>query len=534
MNGFYFIIYFVVTLWPTLGYNLDIRDNIFANDSNIDSVLSPVLNANSSQRLTYALLSERTVSSEYKFSKVPEILLNISSVLTESDELSMNDAFLVLQNFIKAGATGFVIDLEYNEDANDWVVHNQNSYMTFGFILQILNSFSVSKINLSNLRITHVLLNIVDKDNLDDLEHKIQLIQKSIINSLNTERILTANTVKAYEGWPNPQQIILYEYKQFIFHYTNVETDSTSYVMSAKDIDIINDNSSTYQCPLKVGNSSKTLTYKNSEEFTPKSISEAIFCGYKVIISNPFEKFDETIQALNSSLVWGWGKNEPVSVGINFGEYEGFSSSFGGGYYMGCANLNVSMLFDAESNKTAVDVNTYLWWNVSNCFESKHALCKYPDNYDDWYISENHVDFFNLRSNSISNSVDIGCPNGTFFAIPETPQEMLSVYHSLRKEENRTLIDVIKKEGIWIKLNSISLSTCWVVGDSKTVCPYQQFINKRNFFKMVLPLIVSGGCLILAIFLLKFRRLPVQNDNKQWRKFTKDFINKGDPDGVPY
>lgn len=51
---------------------------------------------------------------------------------------------------------------------------------------------------------------------------------------------------------------------------------------------------------------------------------------------------------------------------------------------------------------------------------------------------------------------------------------------------------------------------------------------------MVLPLIVSGGCLILAIFLLKFRRLPVQNDNKQWRKFTKDFINKGDPDGVPY
>lgn len=113
---------------------------------------------------------------------------------------------------------------------------------------------------------------------------------------------------------------------------------------------------------------------------------------------------------------------------------------------MGCANLNVSMLFDAESNKTAVDVNTYLWWNVSNCFESKHALCKYPDNYDDWYISENHVDFFNLRSNSISNSVDIGCPNGTFFAIPETPQEMLSVYHSLRKEENRTLIDVIKRK----------------------------------------------------------------------------------------
>lgn len=521
-------------LWPTFGYISDTNDTLSANNSTIDGVLSPVLNANSSQRLTYALLSERTISSEYKFNKVPEILLNISSVLTKSDDLSMNDAFLILQNFIKAGVTGFVIDLEYNEDASDWLVHNQNSYLTFGFILQILNSFSVNKINLTNLRITHVLLNIVNKDNLDHLENKIQLIQRSITNSLNTEMILTLDTLKAYEGWPNLQEIILYEYKQFMFHYTNVETDSTSYVMSAKNVDMINDDSLTYQCPLKVDSSSRTLTYKNSETFTSKSISEAIYCGYKAIISNPFENFDETIQALNSSLVWGWGKNEPVSAGINFGEYEGFSSNFGGGYYLGCADLNVSMLFDAEGNKTMVDVNNYLWWNVANCFDSKHVLCKYPDNYDDWYISQNPVDFFHLRSNSTSNSVEIGCPNGTFFDIPKTPQEMLSVYQSLRKEENRTLIDVIKKHGIWIKLNSISLSTCWVVGDSKTVCPYQQFINKRNFFKMVLPLIISGGCLIMAIFLLKFRRLPVQNDNKQWRKFTKDFINKSDPDGVPY
>lgn len=529
-----FILYFVVLQWRTFGYRSDTRNTLSANESTVASVLSPVLNANSSQRLTYALLSERTVSSEYEFTKVPEILLNISSVLTEASDLSMNDAFLVLENVFKAGATGFVIDLEYNEDANDWVVQNQNLYMTFEFILQVLNSFSISEINMSNLRITHVLLNIVNKDNLKRLENKIQLIQQSITNSLNTERILTAETVKAYEGWPNPQQIIFYEYKQFIFHYTNVETDSTSYVMSSKDIVIINDDSLGYQCPLKVSNSSKTLMYKNSKEFTSKSINEAIYCGYKVIISNPFENFDETIQAMNSSVVWGWGKNEPVSAGINFGEYEGFSSSFGGGYYMGCANLNVSKLFDAESNKTAVDVSSYLWWNVSNCFQSKHALCKYPDNYDDWYISQNSVDFFHLRSNSIGNSVDIGCPKGTFFAMPETPQEMLSVYHSLRKEENRTLIDVIKSDGIWIGLNSISLSTCWVVGDSKTACPYQQFINKRNFFKMVVPLIVSGACLLLAIFLLKLRRLPVQNDNKQWRKFTKDFVNRSDPDGVPY
>lgn len=534
MNGLASIFYFVLLIYPTLSFNISSKTNITYESDSMENILSPVLNANTSERLTYALLSERTVSSEKKFTQVPEILLNISSVLTKTEDFAMDDAFLVLENIIKAGAVGFVIDLEYNDDKNDWVVYNQSSYMTLAFILEVLSSFTVSRINLSNLRITHVLLNIVNKDQLNGLEQKIQLIQKSIINSVSTERILTANTVNAYEGWPTPEQIILYEYKQFIFHYTNVETDSTSYVMSAKNIDIINDDSLNYQCPLKVENSSKTLTYRNSKEFTAKSINEAIFCGYKVIISNPFEQFNETVMALNASLVWGWGRNQPVSAGINFGEYEGFSSSFGGGYYMGCASLNVTKLFDVENNKTAVNVNNYLWWNVSNCFESKHALCKFPDNNNDWYISQKPVDFFHLRSGSIDNSDDIGCPNGTLFALPKTPQEMLSVYHSLRKEDNQTLIDIIKTDGIWIELNSVSLSTCWVVGDYKTTCPYQQFINQRNFFRMVLPLIVSGGCLIVAIFLLKLRRLPVQNDNKQWRKFIKDFANKSDPDGVPY
>mgnify|MGYP003365272688 FL=1 len=514
--------------------NPENNTNVIENNSTINKILSPVLNANTSDRLTYALLSERTVSSENKFTQVPELLINISSVIYNTNDLQANDAFVVLENFIKAGATGFAVDIEYNQSTNEWGVYNQNSLMTFDFILGVLSNFSVDKMNLSNLRIMHVLLNIIDKEKINNLEEKLQLIQNSIESKIGLNRVLTINSINSQSGWPTPVEIILYDYRQFIFHYVNVETDSTKAVMSGKYIDVVYDSSQNFSCPLQIDNSTTTLTYRNSEVFTSTNINEAIYCGYKVIISNPFENFNETINALNSSLVWGWGKNEPTISSINFGEYEGFSSSFGGGYYMGCAILNATNVFDIQSNSSLVDVKNFLWWNVSNCYENKPALCRYPGDTDTWFISNKQVNYFLLRADSTENAENNGCPEGTYFTVPKTPKEMLSAYRFIKQLDNQTLIDIVKEKGIWIELNSVSLSTCWVVGDYKTKCPYQQFINKRNFFRMVLPLIISGGCLMLAIFMLKFRRLPVQNDNKQWKKFIKEFANKSDPDGVPY
>lgn len=503
------------------------------DDLNITNTLLPITNASVSDVLTYALLSQRSILSEQRFSTVPTILMNISSVLNVNSSLNASDATLTLSNIIKSGVDGFLIDLEYDTDNKNWRIYNQNDTITLDFVLSALNSFVYGKFSVTKIRFFNVLLNVVNVDEISIDYDMLNQLENIISNTIEIERIFTSADLNNYIGWPPLKELLLASFSQVSFQLVNVASNSTNLLISNDKLNFINEDLQNYTCPLINKNDTKILTYKASTNYSVNSLNKAIYCGYKVVISNSFETLNETLRLLNTSLVWGWGFNQPATGNSNYGEYDGFASTFGSGDFYGCASLNTSQVFDSEMGNDA-NLNDYLWWDVANCYDPKRCLCKKPGILDSWEISTVSTDFFDLRSNSMQNAKSHGCSDGSFFSLPSTPLEILSLYKYLRSLNNDTLIEIIKQHGIWIELNSISLSTCWVVGDYTTDCPYAQFINRRNFIKMITPLAVTGGCLMIASFLLKLKKLPTQSDNKRWKRYTKEFASKSDPDGVPY
>lgn len=508
--------------------------SLVQNTSNDSTSLLPITDAPTARTLTYALLSQRTIALEQIYTDIPAILINISSIFMPDYNSNSSIAELALSNILAGGVDGFLIDLEYDTTNKTWRIYNQNSVITFELVLSAINSFVFTKsASIAKLRFFQILLNVVNKDDITIDGEILSQLENDILNVIAETKIFTQSNLKSYTGWPTLEQLLFYLYTQVSFQFVNVATNTSNNIFGSGYLNFINAETQNYTCPLVNKANRDIITYGNFYNPTLNTFNGAIYCGYKVIISSSYEKLNETLQLLNVSLVWGWGLNQPTSVDLSYGEYNGFSGSYGGSSLYGCANLNISQstTYDGDND---VNVNENLWWTVANCYDSKLCLCKNPDINDSWAISTTPSNFFSLRSDSESNSVDHGCPENTYFTVPKSPIELLSLYNYLETLKNDTLINIIEENGVWIELNSVSLSSCWVVGDYRTTCPYAQFVNTRNFVKMVTPLVVTGGCLLIVGFLLKLKKLPVQNENRQWKRYTKEFGLKSDPDGVPY
>lgn len=506
---------------------------VTAETVNETEVLIPITNASVSDSLTFALLSQRLIAAEKSLSEIPAVLINVSSIMTTDSEVSEQITTATLSNIIQSGVSGFLIDLEYDATGKIWRVKDQNASAAFELILSIIDSFIYSRGSVTKLRFFNILINIVNENDTAVTDESLQNLEDVILRFFEQKSIFTKSELESYGKWPSLEQLLLYMFKQVAFQYVNVVSNSTSVVIDSKYIDFIDSDASNYTCPFKVNSSTEVITYKNSYNEDVDALNQAIYCGYKVVISNSFDNLNGTLNLLNSSLIWGWGLDQPQFTNLNYGEYAGFASRFSRGAFYNCACLNLSKTFESDRIGYG-DINKYLWWNVDDCYTSKRSLCKKNGTDNGWAISTSSTDFFDLRSNSIANSQSLGCPEDSLFSLPSSPLELASLYDYFKTFKNETLINIIEKEGIWIELNSVSLSTCWVIGDYTTACPYAEFINTRNFIKMVTPLIVTGGCLLIVGFFLKLKKLPIQNDNKQWKRYTRDFSLKSDPDGVPY
>jgi hypothetical protein len=235
----------------------------------------------------------------------------------------------------------------------------------------------------------------------------------------------------------------------------------------------------------------------DSDEFTTESLADVVLEGYSPIVSHSIST-DELTSLLNSSL-WSWAPNEPLTEEI--------------------ARANAAESGDSlvQAAFRCAAINQEGKWEVANCYDMKVIACRGEKDFD-WVLSKQSDTYFN----SDDKCSDI---EGNYtFSVPKTSLEQKYLRDYIKnKEVNGT---------VWIDMNSIAISNCWVTGGPYASCPYQKISSHRNFVSMLTPATMMTLLLLVFIFLLRFRKVPVQKNRKHWRRIERE-KSEGEYEGVP-
>lgn len=156
---------------------------------------------------------------------------------------------------------------------------------------------------------------------------------------------------------------------------------------------------------------------------------------------------------------------------------------------------------------------------LSGCYQSHRYACQNKKSPNDWRLSLDSQNYF-------SDDNDV-CPEGYFFSVPK-----LSI-------EAAALRDVVEdsKDGypVWIDLNDITVSNCFVTGGPYAQCPYQRTVSGRKLVGLIAPSFVVALVILLLIFFEKFFRVnPVQTNRKRhWRRAINEYNKTHGYEGVP-
>lgn len=159
-------------------------------------------------------------------------------------------------------------------------------------------------------------------------------------------------------------------------------------------------------------------------------------------------------------------------------------------------------------------------WLVENCYNQFRYACKSTTDPFLWTLSEKIETYFS------SSTVD-DCPEGFSFGVPYLAIEQFSLITLLNS--SNVLYPV------WVDMNDIYLSGCFVTGGPYAECPNQKIIDTRNFVKSVAPTFVVSLVIIILIFFHNiFRRVPIQgNRARHWKKAISQYYKENDFEGVP-
>ncbi|CAM9019868.1 unnamed protein product, partial [Wickerhamomyces anomalus] len=154
-------------------------------------------------------------------------------------------------------------------------------------------------------------------------------------------------------------------------------------------------------------------------------------------------------------------------------------------------------------------------WVVSNCYQDKYVVCRKNSRAYEWEISDSKGVYFHTE--------DV-CPGDTVFSVPRTALQQTSLINYLGR--------LGSNYSVWIDMNSIAISDCWVTGGPYASCPYQKVSSSRNFVQMLAPAAAFCGFILFGILLLRLKRVPVQDNRKHWKKLLANYT-ENEYEGVP-
>lgn len=258
--------------------------------------------------------------------------------------------------------------------------------------------------------------------------------------------------------------------------YTPILNASTSTYVSSMEADYYNFTSSTRQSPIN-------YTWSVINNFTPE-------------------------------MYWTWAPGQPYTPNDPTG------------------STNVTQTPD-DDNFTTTQVAyscgllDYTGISVGNCYVEYPYACQNNINPNIWHID--YTEKANYFNSYLSNS----CPPGFGFSIPKLSIEMLSLLAYI----NSTMPSTVQQNErfIWVDLNDITVSQCFVTGGPYASCPYQETTTYQGLVRMIAPNFTVAVVVLLLIFCERFIRTnPIQlNRKRYWKKALGEFEGEYAYEGVP-
>lgn len=481
-----------------------------------------------SSQVKTAIRSQRDLMSNISIDQLPLVGVNLRSVLFNEKITNETAALTALQNLMEDGVQNFVLDLEQNDDV--WTI--PNTTLTFSSLLTTFQSYiNVTDDTLSANMLVLLLKiapasgannsttgNVVSTNTSQPLSNITYLLDQNmgrdhiyIPEDLENDRQsgATYNIHGASaNGWPTLELFLYQKRRRLVI--TEL-TDNLNY----SDVPYIFDRSilhydkgnTTLEAPKTVTQfiNISSISWRFLEStFNEEDIREYVNGGYSPVIANQYstENITQISNILNSSIIWSWSQNQPL---ITHADMQKSTDSL--------VAYNCAVLKYTASNSSA-------YWLVDNCYERNQGLCRYERQSYAWLITEVRDTYFAFDMHSGSR-----CPTDYEFALPRTPLEQtsLTIFLANASSELKT---------IWIDINSIAVSNCWVTGGPYATCPYQKVISRRNFVAMLTPVTVCSFVILVMVSYLNILRVPIHNNRKNWRRIVNE-VSKSEIEGVP-
>ncbi|ODQ66630.1 hypothetical protein NADFUDRAFT_82392 [Nadsonia fulvescens var. elongata DSM 6958] len=298
--------------------------------------------------------------------------------------------------------------------------------------------------------------------------------------------------------------------------YHNTEETAKIFFNSPSNFSTKNIDDTTWEClSLSPGflssvNSTGALSWRTVSDspldsFTYNQVNLLSCCGLSPLLNHSPSNITDLIPLVSNSL-WSWAPGEPASCQTTFNNNYKNTSISG-------ENTNISAYNCAILNSSG--------WNVENCYKEHYPLCRKGELAYEWIVGTQKVNYFNAENS---------CPDGTSFSIPRTALQNMAAKISIMNTAKENNDD--KGLPVWIDMNSISVSDCWVSGGTSAICPYR--VISRNRDALVL-LTVTGAVIFVILligFLLNLDKVPIKKNRHKWRKLINKF-SENEYEGVP-
>ncbi|PYH44193.1 Lectin C-type domain protein [Aspergillus saccharolyticus JOP 1030-1] len=179
--------------------------------------------------------------------------------------------------------------------------------------------------------------------------------------------------------------------------------------------------------------------------------------------------------------------------------------------------------FASNDHCAVMDLSLGGHWRAVNCSVSRHAACRVGTSPFTWRLSPS--------AHSFADAYNHACPSNTSLSVPRTGIENSFLYHYLLTQTD-TLDPTTTSESrreVWLDLNSLDVTSCWVTGGPDASCPYAADPGELERRTVLVAAIASIVICIIAALTLFVKC----NANRRNSRRNKRLIKGWEYEGVP-
>lgn len=243
--------------------------------------------------------------------------------------------------------------------------------------------------------------------------------------------------------------------------------------------------------------------------FTNATLKNYARCGYNPILkanvlnSSSFDAARNYAASLAGYALWSFAPDQPSPVdSVSLVD----------------TTSNISFAADTRNLTRCIQLD---WdgWKVANCNNLQRIACRHPSNTLDWQLSKTPKLFFDAFLQHV-------CPDRYAVNTPRLAQEQLALLNAVGRAN--ALLPV------WIDLNDIVKSGCFVLGGPYQQCPYYHVVNVKDLVGMLAPSASVALFVLVLVWLERaFHQNPIVAHRKNyWKKRIAEEQKLLEPEGV--